>query len=205
MAHQTLKIYTKTGDKGETSLVGGKRVSKADLRLNSYGTIDELNSVLGIVISQIRSDKSFNSKKNQTANQTLVQCLELLSKVQSSLFDIGSHLACENEKLALKLPKIRTDQISSMESWIDQANTQLKELKNFILPGGSLAASYTHLARTVARRSERIVVALAKKASVDESVVIYLNRLSDFLFVVSRFLNHLQKIEDVLWKPQKNL
>lgn len=206
MAQQTLKIYTKTGDKGETSLIGGKRVSKADLRLNSYGTIDELNSILGIVLSQIQSDPSAPNAIESLGlkkNQTLVECLELLSKVQSSLFDIGSHLACENEKLALKLPKINIEQVIMMEAWIDQANTQLKELKNFILPGGSLAASYTHLARTVARRCERIVVALSKKTEVDQKIVVYLNRLSDFLFVTSRFLNHLHKIEDVLWNAQK--
>ncbi len=203
MAQQTLKIYTKTGDKGETSLIGGKRVSKADLRLNSYGTIDELNSILGIVLSHIKSDPSAIESLGSKKNQTLVECLELLSKVQSSLFDIGSHLACENEKLALKLPKINVEQVILMEVWIDQANIQLKELKNFILPGGSLASSYTHLARTVARRCERIVVALSKKTEVDQRIVVYLNRLSDFLFVTSRFLNHLHKIEDVLWNPQK--
>ena len=192
MAQQTLKIYTKTGDKGETSLIGGKRVSKADLRLNSYGTIDELNSILGIVLAHINADQSFGSKKNQT----LVECLVLLAKVQSSLFDIGSHLACENEKLALKLPQINIDQVLLMEAWIDQANTQLKELKNFILPGGSIAASYTHLARTVARRSERIVVALSKKTEVDQRIVVYLNRLSDHLFVLARALNQEAQVAD---------
>ncbi len=199
MAQQSLKIYTKTGDKGETSLIGGKRVSKADLRLNSYGTIDELNSVLGILLAQIASEKTYASKKNQT----LAGCLKLVNEVQSSLFDIGSHLACENEKLSAKLPKINTSQITEMESWIDLANTELHELKNFILPGGTMAASYAHLARTVARRSERITVALGKKTKVDQDVVIYLNRLSDFLFVMARYLNHLQKIEDVIWSAKK--
>ncbi len=195
MAEDTQKIYTKTGDLGETSLIGGKRVSKAELRLNSYGTVDELNSVLGVLIAQIKHAPLKKSKK-------LDACIEIMIAAQSSLFDIGSHLACENEKLALKMPKLDSGQISIIENWIDLANQDLKPLKNFILPGGSLAAAHAHIGRTVARRSERVVVALAKKAHVNAEIIIYLNRMSDFLFVVSRYLNHLENVEDVIWSAR---
>lgn len=197
MAHDTQKIYTKTGDLGETSLIGGKRVSKAELRLNSYGTVDELNSVLGLLIAQIGVSNSKKSKK-------LALCIEILIAAQSSLFDIGSHLACESEELALKMPKIDSSQVTMMENWIDSANLDLTPLKNFILPGGSLAAAHAHLGRTVARRSERLVVALSKKAIVASEIIIYLNRLSDYLFVVARYLNFLEKVEDVIWSARSN-
>ncbi len=199
MAHETQKIYTKTGDLGQTSLIGGKRVSKAELRLNSYGTVDELNSVIGMLIAQIFASKVLSPKKTKK----LAAFLQILNEVQSSLFDIGSHLACENEKLAQKMPRIDSGQVTEMEIWIDSVNTEMKPLKNFILPGGGLPASYAHLARTVARRAERVVVALAKKTHVDSDIIIYLNRLSDFLFIASRYLNFLEKIEDVIWSAKK--
>ena len=199
MTQESQKIYTKTGDLGQTSLIGGKRVSKADLRLNSYGTMDELNAVLGILVSQILANPKLNSKKFEK----LAKCLEILAEVQNSLFDIGSHLACESQKLAEKMPKLNSNQITHMESWMDSASLDLTPLKNFILPGGGTAASYSHLGRTVARRAERIVVALGKKTFVDGNIIIYINRLSDFLFVVARYLNHLEKIEDVVWSAKQ--
>ncbi len=199
MAYESQKIYTKTGDLGQTSLIGGTRVSKAELRLNSYGTVDELNAVLGILVCQIHQSKNLNPKKNKK----LSGCLEILNEAQNSLFDIGSHLACENEKLAQKMPKLDLNQSVRMEHWIDSVDHDLAPLKNFILPGGSLPASYAHLARTVARRAERITVALAKKNFVEAKVIVYLNRLSDFLFIVARYLNALEKIEDIHWSAQK--
>ncbi len=200
MTHESQKIYTKTGDLGQTSLIGGKRVSKAELRLNSYGTVDELNAVLGILVSQIQASSDAKLKKMPKLNS----CTELLIAIQSSLFDIGSHLACENEKMALKMPKLDSAQISSMEAWMDSVENDLASLKNFILPGGCLAASFAHMARTVARRSERVVVALNKKTYVNPEIIIFLNRLSDLLFVVARYLNHLAGVEDVIWSARKN-
>lgn len=190
------KIYTRTGDKGKTSLIGGARVSKAHLRLETYGTIDELNSVIGVVIA------SMDRPEPQLSMQPF------LERIQSDLFDIGSHLACEDAQLRAKLPLIHEEHIDELETKMDELSTSLPALTNFILPGGCLAAAQTHVARTVCRRAERVCVALSESTSDGEStveplIIRYLNRLSDFLFVLARTLNWDAKAGEVLWAPRK--
>lgn len=176
------KIYTKTGDKGETGLVGGSRVPKYHLRIESYGTIDELNAVLGLLSSHIKEE----------------ELKAVFQKIQSYLFTIGSHLAAD-EKNKMTLPSLSDKETQTLEHWIDKAEETLPALKNFILPGGEVSASYAHLARTVCRRAERRIVELSSTCEVDKSIVIYINRLSDFLFVVARKLNQDKGVEDVKW------
>ncbi len=181
------KIYTRTGDKGKTSLIGGARVSKSHIRLDAYGTIDEVNSVLGVVRSELPDQE-------KAAIDTI------LARIQSELFNLGSQLACEDEAMRAKLPFIGEDSILALEKQMDDYSQVLKPLKNFILPGGSRAASHAHVARTVCRRAERLCVALADNGEADEINVRYVNRLSDFLFVLARYLNHLMKIDEPIWK-----
>lgn len=186
------KVYTRTGDQGKTSLIGGTRVSKAHLRLETYGTIDELNSVIGVVIASAGVDSEVQA---------------ILQRIQSDLFDIGSHLACEDAQMREKLPLIHEDHIGELEALMDTYSLALPALKNFVLPGGSLAASHAHIARTVCRRAERLCVALSESATdgaqVEPLITRYLNRLSDYLFVLARKLNHDVGISEVLWAPRK--
>lgn len=183
-----MKIYTKTGDEGSTGLVGGGRVSKADLRLDAYGTIDELNSVIGCA-------RALKPKKDID---------DLLEVFQNDLFDAGSRLACKDEKMLAKLPVLKNSSIEKMEKSIDLMTAEMPALKNFILPGGHVASAQLHLARTVCRRAERLVVRLKESGeSVDPLVIIYLNRLSDCLFTLARYVNHSNGVEDVPWKPSK--
>jgi cob(I)alamin adenosyltransferase len=188
------KVYTRTGDQGKTSLIGGTRVSKAHLRLETYGTIDELNSVIGLVIATM------------TAPEPRYSLQGFLQRVQSDLFDIGSHLACEDESLRAKLPMIHEDHIGELEAKMDEFSESLPALKNFVLPGGSVAASHAHVARTVCRRAERLCVALSEtpEGHVEPLVIRYLNRLSDFLFVLARTLNWDSKTDEILWAPRKS-
>jgi len=181
-----MKIYTKTGDRGETSLFGGQRVPKDDLRINAYGTVDELNSVLGIAITEI----------------TAVEIKDILVQVQNDLFTLGADLAspAEKEKGSFVIPRIKTDKIEKLETFIDSIEYKLPELRNFILPGGSKGASYLHLARTVCRRAEREAVTLSKNVEIGPLPVVYLNRLSDLLFVLARFENFSAGQPDVDWK-----
>ncbi|PIP92751.1 MAG: ATP:cob(I)alamin adenosyltransferase [Bdellovibrio sp. CG12_big_fil_rev_8_21_14_0_65_39_13] len=186
-----MKIYTKTGDQGMTSLIGGTRVSKACDRLEAYGELDELNSWIGFVLAQSRLDKEH---------------MELLLKVQNELFVMGSFLACEPEKRSqFKLPQLSSDLISEMEKLIDDIDSQVEPLTNFILPGGGNEAASIHLARTVTRRAERKIVALANDEELSglESIVMFLNRLSDYLFVLGRLSNMKNKIKETIWKPGK--
>lgn len=185
LTFKTMKIYTKTGDTGKTSLVSGKRVEKFHLRIECYGTVDELNSALGIVCAHLPSNE--NEK-------------DFILKIQNQLFNLGALLACDNLKIYQRLPKIFAADIEALEKRIDKYNETLPELKNFILPGGSAAAAFTHLARCICRRAERLTFALNKKQKVDKTNLIYLNRLSDFLFVFSRYLNSRQNIDEIQWK-----
>jgi cob(I)alamin adenosyltransferase len=179
-----MKIYTKTGDKGKTSLFGGRIISKDDLRIEAYGTIDELNSHLGLLCS----------------GNLLDELKTKLQQIQSYLFVIGSNLAADPEKPDLKLPALHEDQTRFLESEIDAMESQLKPLRFFILPGGDPLASQAHLCRTVCRRAERRVVSLSQLDSVNDHILIYLNRLSDYFFVLARFLAHLNKSEEIYWK-----
>ncbi len=188
------KIYTRTGDKGKTSLIGGTRVSKSHLRLETYGTVDELNSLIGVVIATI--DRP----------EPLLSLQRFLQRIQSDLFDLGSHLACEDVKLREKLPLIREDHIVELEQKMDSFSESLPCLKNFILPGGCVASAHAHVARTVCRRAERLCVALSESQTdgqdVEPVIIRYLNRLSDFLFVLARSLNRDAKSDEILWAPR---
>ncbi len=184
------KIYTKGGDQGETSLVGGARVPKSHQRLNVYGTLDELNSVLGLIAAQNRSfsDGRFTDQVNVR-----------LKRVQDNLFNLGSHLACEDAQLRARLPQANAALIPEMEADMDLWESELPPLRNFILPGGHPLAAFSHLARTVCRRAEREAVELRKSTEVEPEVVVFLNRLSDWLFLLARKFNALAGEPDVEW------
>lgn len=189
------KIYTKTGDKGETRLVSGEKVSKAHLRLEAYGTVDELNSTIGVACSQI--DLSPEKEKILTPLQ------ESLFQIQNALFNIGSQLACNEAELSKKLPNVSEGDVLKLEQKIDELEVQLTPLKNFILPGGTLAAAQFHICRTVCRRAERLCIRLQVDGTEVSPVVIqYLNRLSDLFFVMSRFCNHIERRKEIEWKSK---
>jgi len=181
-----MKIYTKTGDKGYTSLIGGTRVPKHHVRIETYGTVDELNSYIGIIRDQ----------------EITPEQKDMLKEIQDRLFTIGSSLASDPEKSKMKIPDLHTSDIELLEQQIDKMNEDLPELRHFVLPGGDQAVSFCHIARCVCRRAERICVNLAEISSVDEQVIIYLNRLSDYLFVLARKLCHDRKIPENQWIPR---
>jgi cob(I)alamin adenosyltransferase len=182
MGHRLSKIYTRTGDAGTTGLGDGKRVSKDSLRVHTMGEVDELNAVIGILLTE-----------------TLPQDIEaLLTGVQHDLFDLGGEICIPGMAL------ISAAQVERLETELDRLNEDLEPLKDFILPGGSRAAAYAHLARTVCRRAERSIVALAQEEAVNDAPRQYLNRLSDLLFVLGRSLNRSAGCGDVLWQKGKN-
>jgi cob(I)alamin adenosyltransferase len=181
-----MKIYTKTGDKGYTSLIGGTRVPKYHLRIESYGTVDELNSYVGMI-------------RDQDISQ---QDKDLLKQIQDRLFTIGSSLASDPEKSKMVIPDLHTDDIELLEREMDAINEVIPELRHFILPGGNNAISFCHIARCVCRRAERLTVHLATESTVDEKVTIYLNRLSDYLFTLARKIAHDQKVAENQWIPR---
>jgi len=181
-----LKIYTKTGDKGLTSLIGGTRVPKSSLRIECYGTVDELNSYIGLV-----RDQEVNAARRP-----------LLKEIQDRLFTIGASLASDPEKSKMKIPDLHAEDITLLEQEMDRMNDTLPELRVFVLPGGHQSVSFTHLARCVCRRAERLVIQLQEDSFVAELVVMYLNRLSDFLFVLSRQMAHELNAEEVKWEPR---
>ena len=183
-----MKIYTKTGDEGKTSLIGGTKVSKSHRRIEAYGTIDELNSFIGLSMDHLKT----NDVKN------------VLAEIQDRLFTIGSSLACDPEKeTKLKIPDLHEADVSLLEKEMDLMNETLPAMKSFILPTGHVAASTMHVARCVCRRAERLCVRLQKKNEVIEPLVIkYLNRLSDYLFVLARYTSHKLGAEEIPWKPR---
>jgi cob(I)alamin adenosyltransferase len=182
-----MKIYTKTGDKGLTSLIGGTRVPKHHLRIESYGTVDELNSYIGM----IRDQDTISTHQRA-----------VLKEIQDRLFTIGSSLASDPEKSKMKLPDLFDKDIELLEVEMDTMNEKLPDLKHFILPGGTTAVSFCHIARCVCRRAERIGVHLAEDSFVDEKILIYLNRLSDFLFVLARKIGYDQQVPENQWIPR---
>ena len=192
-AHQKLKIYTKTGDKGETSLFGGKRVSKSSLRIEAIGLVDELNSVIGVAIAEIQNSK-FKIQKFK------LKIKSELEKVQHDLFEIGSSLANPSTKPYTLNARRLKERVAEFEKLIDQLTAELPELRNFILPGGGETGSQLHLARSICRGAERRIVALAKKEPVEPSILQYFNRLSDLLFTMARFVNHKEKKREIIWK-----
>lgn len=181
-----MKIYTKKGDKGQTSLIGGTRVPKSSMRIESYGTVDELNSYLGLV-------------RDQDINKEYVrQILE----IQDRLFTIGSHLASDPEKAKMKIPGLFDQDIENLEHWMDEMDSQLPEMRSFVLPGGHTSVSHTHVARCICRRAERIIVDLMNHEHVEEIVPQYMNRLSDYLFVLSRKLTQDLGAIESPWTPR---
>lgn len=182
-----MKIYTKTGDKGQTSLIGGTRVAKNHVRIEAYGTVDELNSWVGVIRDSISEEKT----------------KALLIQIQNQLFTIGSHLASDPEKSKMKLPQITDEHVLALENEMDAIDATVPPMKNFVLPGGSLAVSYCHVARCVCRRAERCVIHLSGTAQVDDLLLRYINRLSDYLFMLSRKLTHDLGAEEIPWVPEK--
>lgn len=181
-----MKIYTKTGDKGTTSLIGGTRLSKAHIRIEAYGTVDELNSYIGMLRDQLVNE----SRR------------DLLKEIQDRLFTIGSHLASEPDQTKRILPDLTDGDIVLLEKEMDQITAKIPTLRAFILPGGHQSVSFGHIARTVCRRAERAVIALQQEEEVEEIVIRYLNRLSDYLFMLCRAMTYELKIEEVIWKPR---
>ena len=183
-----IKIYTKTGDSGKTSLIGGTKVPKSHIRIDTYGTVDELNSWIGVV-SDLTPDE---------------QIKVVLKEIQDRLFTVGSSLACDPEKEPLmKIPDLKESDIVFLENEIDQMNESLPAMKFFVLPGGHLAISQTHVARCVCRRAERCCVNMQEQDIFVEPLVIkYLNRLSDYLFVLSRYIGHQMGVAEIPWKPR---
>jgi cob(I)alamin adenosyltransferase len=194
---QYVKIYTKTGDKGETGLIGGKRISKSDQRIIAYGSIDELNSNIGLIVSVL-------TKKNR---YMFLDLIDLLVKVQNDLFIIGSDLADPTPFLEGKdkdhTPRAMENMASYLERIIDKFESELSPIKFFILPGGSIESSLIHISRSITRRAETTVTALSKSQTVNPAILIYLNRLSDVLFVAARLVNKRVGTEDVPWRPNK--
>jgi len=180
------KVYTKTGDKGQTSLIGGTRLPKHHIRIEAYGTIDELNSWIGLLRDQPIDERS----------------IKILLEVQDRLFTMGSLLAADPEKNKMKLPDIKEEDILLLEKEIDHMEETLPEMKHFVLPGGHTIVSYCHLARCVCRRGERAVLRLSENEKVEELIYKYLNRLSDYLFVLSRKLSRDLKANETPWVPR---
>lgn len=188
-----LKIYTKTGDAGMTSLIGGTKVPKSHIRIEAYGTIDELNSWIGLVNDQVKIEN----------------CNIILKEIQDRLFTIGSALACDPEKETkseshrIKIPDLKETDITFLEKEIDAMSATLPVMKSFILPGGHVAVSTAHIARCVCRRAERHCVLMHQdKMFIDPIIIKYLNRLSDYLFMLARFIGHHLKVGEIPWKPR---
>ena len=181
-----MKIYTKTGDKGTTSLIGGTRLSKSHIRINAYGTVDELNSYIGML-----RDQPVNENRR-----------DLLKEIQDRLFTIGSHLACEPDQTRRILPDLHDEDITLLEQEMDKIDAVVPTLRAFVLPGGHASVSFGHIARTVCRRAEREVIHLQSEEAVEEIVIRYLNRLSDYLFMLCRAMTYELGAEEVVWNPR---
>ncbi len=181
-----MKVYTKTGDKGQTSLIGGTRVPKHHMRIEAYGTVDELNSWIGLIRDQ----------------QIDAGTKKLLIEIQDRLFTVGSSLASDPEKSKMKIPDLKEEDITLLEKEMDRMNEELPEMRSFVLPGGHTSVSYCHIARCVCRRAERLTIHLSENSFVAELVIKYLNRLSDYLFVLSRKLTKDLNAEEIPWKPR---
>lgn len=182
----SFKIYTKTGDKGQTGLIGGTKVSKAHLRIEAYGTVDELNSYIGLCKDLVKDNNA----------------IKILQEVQDRLFTIGAVLACDpNKPTKMAIPDLQEADCQLLEIQIDEMEMKLPPMKSFILPGGAIAISHLHIARCVCRRAERCCVRLQETAAIEPIIIQYLNRLSDYLFVLARYTAHLLHVADIPWKP----
>lgn len=181
-----MKIYTKTGDKGQTSLLGGTRVPKHHIRIEAYGTVDELNSYIGLIRDQQMDEHS----------------KQILIEIQDRLFTIGSSLASDPEKSKAKIPDLKEEDIVLLENEIDKMTATLPEMRSFILPGGHTTVSFCHIARCVCRRAERLTIHLSENSFVSDMVIKYLNRLSDYLFMLSRKFTQDLHAQEIPWKPR---
>jgi len=186
------KVYTRTGDKGTTRLAGGVAIAKDHLRIETYGTVDELNSIVGLVRAFIEDPPENVSKGNQLDEE--------LHRIQDRLFDIGAIMATSPEKIGKNMPEIKASEILHLETLMDDCQKELEPLKEFILPGGGKVAAFLHQARTVCRRAERLSFRLNREESVSEGVLQYLNRLSDVFFVLARWIALEDKAPETLWK-----
>ncbi len=182
-----MSVYTKTGDKGRTSFYAGKRVSKANIRVEAYGTVDELNSAIGIAISKIKDQRSKRK----------------LESIQNDLFEIGAALANPHSTSSRQATKLNLEKrVKEFEEQVDVLEKKLPQLNNFILPGGSFRGSLLHFARTVSRRAERRIIQLSEVERVQDEIIVYMNRLSDLLFMFARFINYKEKKKEILWSKR---
>lgn len=183
-----MKIYTRTGDKGKTSLFDGTRVSKDNIRVNTYGTVDELNSVLGIIVA------------NLTARDVQKNIIEMIITIQHDLFEIGAILANPGGIVNVAITNSLRQRVTSFETFIDKMTEELPILANFILPGGGVTGSFIQYARAVSRRAERIIVTLSFQETVDNTIIIYFNRLSDLLFTIGRYVTFKEDVKEIVWE-----
>ena len=191
-------VYTKTGDKGTTSLVGGRRVKKFDPRVEAYGTVDELNSHIGLLAEMV-SNSSITSITSSNNDSSITSITSSLKKMQDCLFVIQTLLATEDESIYQKLPQLKEDAVAEVEHWIDEMEERLPKHNRFVIPGGSLASAQAHVCRTVCRRAEREIVRLAEEETIEENLMKYINRTSDYLFVLSRYLLLIENREEHFW------
>jgi len=196
MAIRINRVYTRGGDKGETSLVGGQRVAKDAVRIESYGTVDELNAILGLV-------RTANRETPGVTDEDRARLDALLVRLQSELFNLGSDLATLPPDRHPKQPVIEERHVAFLERTIDEMNEGLPELRSFVLPGGGWVSAFLHQARTVCRRAERLVTTLAREEPVGAHTLVYLNRLSDLLFVLGRWAARARRESEPLWEPEK--
>ena len=194
-------IYTKTGDNGTTSLVGGRRVKKYDQRVETYGTVDELNAHIGMLATMMR-DKSIDLEMAFDVREQFENCYKQLKTAQNKLFVIQTLLATEDEDTYKKLPQLDDNATDEMEAWIDDIDKRLPALKSFVIPGGTTISAQAHIARTVCRRAERQIVRLAEEENIEEKIKKYINRTSDYLFVISRFALILENKAENFWSAE---
>lgn len=194
-------IYTKTGDNGTTSLVGGRRVKKYDQRVEAYGTVDELNAHIGMLATMMR-DKSIDLEMAFDVREQFENCYKQLKTAQNKLFVIQTLLATEDEDTYKKLPQLDDNATDEMEAWIDDIDKRLPALKSFVIPGGTTISAQAHIARTVCRRAERQIVRLAEEENIEEKIKKYINRTSDYLFVISRFALILENKAENFWSAE---
>ena len=194
-------IYTKTGDNGTTSLVGGRRVKKYDQRVEAYGTVDELNAHIGMLATMMR-DKSIDLEMAFDVREQFENCYKQLKTAQNKLFVIQTLLATEDEDTYNKLPQLDDNATDEMEVWIDDIDKRLPALKSFVIPGGTTISAQAHIARTVCRRAERQIVRLAEEENIEEKIKKYINRTSDYLFVISRFALILENKAENFWSAE---
>jgi cob(I)alamin adenosyltransferase len=194
-------VYTRTGDNGTTSLVGGKRVKKYDTRVVAYGTVDELNSHIGLLAEMIVLKKN-DIKIDFDIREQFASSFLQLKRIQNNLFVLQTLLATENDETYKKLPQLKEETVSEMEKWIDQMDAKLPKLSSFVIPGGSIESAQAHVARTVCRRGEREIVKLSEKENIDPLLIKFINRTSDYLFVLSRYILLLEKKKENFWSAE---